>query len=736
MYTVNMGGWDSGTIENNTIYGGTIEVSFGPWQISGNTLIGSVSGTICAGAFGVGGYAHDITIEGNILTDPDVTQDGQLERLMTGNGGGYNISIIGNDVSDNVGDLVVGGNTTNSGEMILPESYGAIFEGSTLATQMISLAGTSGRAATVIGIPSSELFNPVGSATGSTGDAQTTLVLYILDSRVAGTAIPVTQAWVEGSTSYFLLASGLPVGSSPVFDFSIAPSYNLFTVTSNMIDTSGTVSTALVLPSNMNKVQVTDNTFKGDQTEAPNGDCSQAIRISPQGSYAGWSSLGTYNSAMVGAGVSLVDMFGIVISGNTIVGPLGGIHIYEAVPSAPTTYGRTYTFVNLTSNTFIYTYQNTGIIHTGDDSPSNSTPGDPYAYSQIVNGTVELDPSAEYFVDPREFSITASGNTVEWLGVSAPATDVQIDAAVVNGVSYDGSSYASPPLLGRSDALQVDLTPFDNAVGITTDDDPAPGNLGQTLNSLSANALAAPGDWSSVEDHVWAGQDFLLGPDGVNDVVQLTGQTIALPTGRFSDLMVLATANGTAGPQVATITVTYTDGTQSRFTRLIGNFLGSGTWEPSASIAAIMPYYNNATLGRVDQFAYLYGYDLQLNPLKTVASLSLNNDPDIDIYALDLVNQPISPSPRPAVGGEFGINLSPRYADRFGYVSSGAALAYVARNAPGASVVDAIPAPQQLDDITYAPVTYHVAAGTQTIAFQGLDARNARPGLSLNRINI
>ncbi|MBV8608027.1 MAG: hypothetical protein JO034_11295, partial [Singulisphaera sp.] len=43
-----------------------------------------------------------------------------------------------------------------------------------------------------------------------------------------------------------------------------------------------------------------------------------------------------------------------------------------------------------------------------------------------------------------------SGNTINWSGVSPPASDVQIDATKVNGVLYDSTTYAtstSPPLL-------------------------------------------------------------------------------------------------------------------------------------------------------------------------------------------------------------------------------------------------------------------------------------------------
>jgi hypothetical protein len=147
-----MGKWDSGTIENNWIYGGTTTVQFGPWTISGNHYVGSVPGTTCPGAFAVSN-GHDVTIQENQVTDPNPSQDGQILRLMALNNGGYNIDMIGNTVSQNVGDIPLNGNATNNPEEILPEVSGTIYEGSTLATSISSSTGSYNRR--VIAIPSS-----------------------------------------------------------------------------------------------------------------------------------------------------------------------------------------------------------------------------------------------------------------------------------------------------------------------------------------------------------------------------------------------------------------------------------------------------------------------------------------------------------------------------------------------------------------------------------------------------
>ncbi len=604
--TLQMGPFDSGTIENNIIYAGMVTVSWGPWTITGNTIVGSVQGTISFAAFSVNG-GHDVTIGNNTVTDPNPPADGELERLMTLNSGGYDINVTGNSVSQNVGDLTAYGGPFNNPEEILPETYGTMFEGNTNAVSISSTTGTYNR--TVIAIPSSEMFGePTTPTTG--------LVLDILDGSNAGTSIPVTQVLYGSSsgavsatppsggasTNYFLLASSLPQDPSGAFDFAIAASYNGFTVSGNTIDTSNTVSTAVVLTSYMNNVQVIGNTFIGDQTHTP-GYYSQAIRVSQYGAGQGSSNpLGSFDGEQYN--VSFTVMFDIGISGNTIINSIGGIHIYEfTFPSVPTTYGRTYTVVSLTNNTFLYSYQNLGLIHIGDGNLDASSGGPPpNSYSAIISGTNTIipDPNATNFVDPNEFRVTASGNTVEWAGVSPPGSDVQVDAADVNGTLYDGESYQTPALLTTGNSQPVNISSYYDAVGITADNATSAGALDSSGDSISATTLEQPGNWASTLSDVWAagGQGFLLGPAGSDDVVQFKGQTITLPQGQWTDLLLLALAAGST--QSTTITVNYTSGASVTSGQIFSDFVtgdGPPTMIARQAVAATLPYYNTGREG-------------------------------------------------------------------------------------------------------------------------------------------
>jgi hypothetical protein len=670
MPTVIMGDFDSGTIENNTIYGGEVDVSWGPWTISGNQIIGSVPGTINTQAFAVGS-GHDITIDDNTLTDPDPAEDGQLERLMTGSNGGYDINILGNNVSDNVGDLVVDGATMNTPEMIAPEDYGTVYEGSTDATTTSSSSNGT-YTLTVIAIPSNELFDEIP---GPTSGGVPHLVLFILDGASAGMAIPVAQEFASeytsgqptyDSTTYFVLPSPLPQGT---FDFSIAPTYNDFTVSGNTINTSGTVSEGLVIEPNFNDVQVTNNTFIGDTTTGPNGQ-SEAIRISDwgAGSLGGVPSYESTESTPLnssyggnsGYQLSLTYMFGVNIADNTIDDPIMGIDVYVAMgQDVPTTYGRTYTFVTMTDNTFNYNYSSSdlSVIHTGDNALAG-TENYPDTYSTIVNGTVEYDSYAKYFVDPRDMSVTMSGNTIDWVGVSPAPNAVELDSAEVNGSPYDGSSYAtpSPPLLSAASSPILDLSPGVNLsvdynlTGIYADgaDFSSTGGLDGVGDALSANLLG--------RQLAWNGPSFSIGPAGADDVVSARGQVIPLPSGSFSQIMFLAVA--VEGDQTdQTFTVNYTDGTSTQFTQSFSDWFTPQGYA-GESIAAAMPYRDTYSGGEDSRVFNVYGYADSLDVGKTIASITLPDDPDVEIIAIDLVNAGLS-------AGAAATALSPAGSDVF-----------------------------------------------------------------------
>jgi len=109
-----------------------------------------------------------------------------------------------------------------------------------------------------------------------------------------------------------------------------------------------------------------------------------------------------------------------------------------------------------------------------------------------------------------------------------------------------------------------------------------------------------------------------------------------LPAGNFSSLRMLGT--GVNGQQLSQpFTVTYTDGTTSVFNQSLSDWQKSQNFA-GESKALTMPYADNIyNGGRIPQPTYLYGYSFALENSKTVESVTLPNNPNVDALAFTLV---------------------------------------------------------------------------------------------------
>ena len=99
--------------------------------------------------------------------------------------------------------------------------------------------------------------------------------------------------------------------------------------------------------------------------------------------------------------------------------------------------------------------------------------------------------------------------------------------------------------------------------------------------------------------------------------------------------MLLAT--GVEGSQTAeTISVTYTDGSSSKFTQSFSDWYTPQNF-PHESEGVAMAYRNYEN-GTKDQRTFnLYAYRLALNPAKSVQSVTLPNDADVVVLAATLL---------------------------------------------------------------------------------------------------
>jgi len=180
--------------------------------------------------------------------------------------------------------------------------------------------------------------------------------------------------------------------------------------------------------------------------------------------------------------------------------------------------------------------------------------------------------------------------------------------------------------LSAGQGTTVGLSGAYNLVGITADSNPGAGRLDGSDASYSAS-LVGPTVTAG-------GVTFNLGPAGAADAVAANGQTIALPTGKYRSLALLAT--GVNGTQAGTFTVTYTDGTHATVTQTFSDW-HAGPNAPGESSALAISYRNRAG-GRDNQAFYLYRYALPLDPDRTVAAVTLPVNVNIAVLALGLAS--------------------------------------------------------------------------------------------------
>ena len=171
----------------------------------------------------------------------------------------------------------------------------------------------------------------------------------------------------------------------------------------------------------------------------------------------------------------------------------------------------------------------------------------------------------------------------------------------------------------------VNLAPYYNVSGIAVDYVPfGGGGLDGGGRSYSGASLGAGQNVGGIV--------FNLGPTGASDAV--SGQTVALPAGKYGTLTLLAT--GVNGNQTGqTFVVKYTDGTSTSFTQSLSDWCASQSYA-GESRAVTMNHRDNST-GTVDtRVLYLYGYSFSLNSAKTVSSIALPPNRNVVVMAITL----------------------------------------------------------------------------------------------------
>src|ERR1022692_4621193 len=203
------------------------------------------------------------------------------------------------------------------------------------------------------------------------------------------------------------------------------------------------------------------------------------------------------------------------------------------------------------------------------------------------------------------------------------ATPVRVNLAAVDNVAgivtngtaanvgWDNSGYAySASLLGTS----ITSGGFTYTLG-------APGStaapVAQTLQISGTPATTAVATVS----------------DGMADAVSNT--TIPLPAGNYATLNLLGAA--AYGAQMnQKFVVTYTDGTTTTITQSLSDWWGPPQNYAGESQVLKMPYLVTPTGATMNHVVYVYGYSFAINSAKTVKSLTLPNNPNVMVLAIDV----------------------------------------------------------------------------------------------------
>jgi hypothetical protein len=189
----------------------------------------------------------------------------------------------------------------------------------------------------------------------------------------------------------------------------------------------------------------------------------------------------------------------------------------------------------------------------------------------------------------------------------------------------------SAPIPG---ATQIGLSSVFNRVGIYTDGRTFSGGLDGGGYACSANLLGPAPNWN--------GTLFTLGPANASDAISCAGQTVTLPQGQYTTLLLLGMGvNGDRNNQG--FTVTYTDNSTAAFTQNLSDWY-TPQYYAAESIAVTMPYRDQSNGKKDNRNFYVYGYSLTLNQTKTVKSVTLPNDGNAIVLAMTLVNAPASAS--------------------------------------------------------------------------------------------
>jgi hypothetical protein len=213
--------------------------------------------------------------------------------------------------------------------------------------------------------------------------------------------------------------------------------------------------------------------------------------------------------------------------------------------------------------------------------------------------------------------------------ISVSSTETIQAIAFASGHAESAVASEAYTIEAQSPNTKVSLTSVANLIGIYSDG---------TKFSAEAGFNGAGSAYSSKllgRSLTYAGVTYAIGAPNVKNVVKGAGApVIPLPAGKYIAIEFLAAAVIGNQPSV-TFTVTYTDGSKTKFTQGISDWITPQHYS-GESIALASTYSDTSSGGRSIHTYNVYQYSLTLNSAKTVKSLTMPANSDVELIAVTL----------------------------------------------------------------------------------------------------
>jgi hypothetical protein len=254
---------------------------------------------------------------------------------------------------------------------------------------------------------------------------------------------------------------------------------------------------------------------------------------------------------------------------------------------------------------------------------------------------------------------------------------------------------------------------------------------------------------------VWNGMTFNLGPPNAPDAVATQNtdpncrggipnctagpaMVIPLPAGNFTNLFMLGAMvnNITAGQ---TFIVKYTDGTSTTFNQNMSDWFNAAGWSGESVISCQEDRnFSDGVNHSIQPFSVcIYGYQIPLNPNKTVQSLQLPKSRNIVMLAFDLttpaipgtfVYNPPAGTVEPVGTDTLSVTFTPT--DTTDYLPASATVQLVVDNAPAPIVTPTISWPQPAD------ITYGTLLGPTQLDAVAMGTPRATPVVPTSQLQV